>query len=218
MKLDYTRAADALAVRHGIPPMLFSALFNAESAWNPNAVSSTGAKGLGQFTTATAKTYGLMGAGFDNRADAALNMTAAALYLADLKKDPDNPTWRSVIGHYSGQGEALAKYATYSAGQLLIGAVDAADGVTAPPAPGGDIEVTVGVTQAGQPTRFSLKAAAAAAMLLATVGSVGFLACCSAPPSRPQIAESPIPGLEESTFYFVHGPRGLETVRRLKSR
>jgi hypothetical protein len=170
-----------------------------------------------------------MGPGFDNRTDAALNMTAAALYLADLKKDPANPQWRDVIGHYSGQGRALAKYATYSAGQMLIMAVDAADGVTSPlPPPGADIEVTVGVTQGGIPTKFNLKAAAAAIIMLAAIGSTGLLVCCSAPmppapTPRQQIAEAPIKAgfdWSTSTFRFEHDADGkLIVVRQpLRSR
>jgi soluble lytic murein transglycosylase-like protein len=142
VKLDYTFAADAIAAKGGVPPSLVSALVNAESSWNPAAVSSTGCTGLGQFCQAAAKDYGLMGDGFDNRKDAALNLTAIVKYLADLKKN--NPTWREVIRHYSGQTSALEGYARYSAGQLLIMIVDALDGTEgAPPPPGGDPGPTI---------------------------------------------------------------------------
>lgn len=133
VKLDYTFAADAIAEKAGVPDDLLSALINAESSWNPNAVSPTGATGLGQFTTGAATDYGLMGPGFDNRKDAALNLTATVKYLADLKAK--SPTWRAAVGHYSGQGEALAKYAGYSAGRVLIAVVDNLDGTTSVPIP-----------------------------------------------------------------------------------
>ena len=145
-KLDYTYAADALAAKAGVNADILSALINAESAWNPDAVSSTGATGLGQWTTGTALDYGLVGTGFDHRTDAALNLTATVMYLRDLISQ--YPTWRVAIGHYSGQGDALAGYAAYSAGQALITVIDAADGVigpappppptTTPPPPPGD--------------------------------------------------------------------------------
>lgn len=140
VKLDYTFAADAIAAKGGVPPSLVSALVNAESAWNPAAVSSTGCTGLGQFCQAAAKDYGLMGDGFDNRKDAALNLTATVKYLADLKKS--NPTWREVIRRYSGQTIELEGYARYSAGQVLIMMVDALDGTATMP-PNGDAGPTI---------------------------------------------------------------------------
>lgn len=125
MKLDYTIAADALAIYYGLPPALLSALVNAESAWNPKAVSPTGATGLPQFIKSTGTLYGLVGPGFDNRTDAALSLTAMCMYLADLHKT--QPTWRDCIVHYSGQDGNLSGYARYSAGRVLIATIDTLD-------------------------------------------------------------------------------------------
>lgn len=213
-KLNYTFAADALATKAGVPPALVSALINAESAWNPAAVSSTGCTGLGQFCQATAKEYGLMGDGFDNRADAALNLTAMVKYLADLRKA--NDSWREVIRHYSGQSATLEGYARYSAGQALIATIDMIDGVTTTPSePGeGPTIVVESITgrelSTGRPARFI----AGGVALLALIGG-SIVACCSpdsVSPARQQIAEAPIPlagfDFSGSTFVLKTGDDG----------
>ena len=227
-KLDYTYAADALATKAGVPPSLLSALINAESAWAPGAISSTGATGLGQFTKGTGTDYGLLGTGYDNRADPALNMTAMVKYLADLHKA--NPTWRAVVGHYSGQGVELAGYSRYSAGQALIATIAMCDGAAVPSVPGSGEGTTIivdsitGHEQAtGRPARFISALSAAVALIL--VGG-GIVTCCS-PTSLPpqQIAEKPAPAPAQaakeergsvwalSTFMFASGPQGeLRTV------
>lgn len=225
-KLDYTFAADALAAKASVPPALLSALINAESAWDPKATSSTGATGLGQFTKGTGTDYGLVGDSYDNRADPALNMTAMVKYLADLHKT--NATWRAVIGHYSGQGEDLAGYARYSAGQALIATISMLDGSSSPTMPDGDLTIVIDSVTAheqttGKPAR--IITAMGAAMALALVGG-GIVTCCAPEPSsiqgRPQqIAEAPIPPQlprpnsiwDSSTFKFVTGERGeLQTA------
>lgn len=185
-KLDYTFAADACATKAGVPPALVSALINAESAWDPAAVSSTGCTGFGQFCTAAAKDYGLMGDGFDNRKDPALGLTAMVKYLADLRKG--NDTWRETIRRYAGQTPALDGYARYSAGQALIAVVDMLDGVTTSPPDAGEgptiiVESITGREQStGRPARFIASVAGAA--LLAVIGG-GVVTCCSPEPAAP---------------------------------
>ena len=213
-KLDYTFAADALAVKAGVPSALVSALVNAESAWNPNAVSSTGATGLGQFTRGTGTDYGLVGDTFDNRTDAALNLTAMVKYLADLRRS--NASWREVIGHYSGQGTELAGYARYSAGQALLATIAMVDGTAVPagegePAP---VHLQISGQQGGKPVPIVLGSVAALMLLVAGAGA---MLGCSAPPQIQQIAASPPPrpGFDWSgtTFYFASDDQGrLHTV------
>jgi hypothetical protein len=217
-KLDYTFAADALAAKAAVPPALLSALINAESAWNPSAVSSTGATGLGQFTRGTGTDYGLVGAGFDNRADPALNMTAMVKYLADLRKA--NPTWQAVVGHYSGQGDELAGYARYSAGQALIATIAMLDGVQPPTMPGDGptiiVESITGRDQTtGRPAKFISSVVNVAAFLV-----IGSLLMCCAPKPLQQVAEKSAPEAAQApesvppslrdvvTFKLVPGPLG----------
>ncbi|MEM7017816.1 MAG: lytic transglycosylase domain-containing protein [Pseudomonadota bacterium] len=72
--------ADRAALKHGIDPMLFRALVNQESQWNPSAVSPKGAAGLTQLMPATAKeACGLEG---NDRFDPEKNLDCGALYLA----------------------------------------------------------------------------------------------------------------------------------------
>lgn len=240
-KLDYTYAADALAAKAGVPPALVSALINAESAWNPNAVSKTGATGLGQFTNGTGRDYGLVGAGFDNRADPALNMTAIVKYLADLKNRWG--TWVLSIAHYSGQLDDQGQpnfgpgYARYSAGQALLATISMLDGVAPPTIPGDGptiiVESITGRDQTtGKPARFI--ASMGAAVALALIGG-GIVTCCSPKAPAPQqiAAERPFcappqrvvwrdgglhcdpPTLKGSSFYFESGPAGkLKVVER----
>lgn len=208
VKLNYTFAADALATRAGVPPALVSALINAESSWNPAAVSPTGCTGLGQFCLATAKDYGLAGAGFDNRADAALNLTAIVKYLADLRKA--NDTWREAIRHYAGQSAALEGYARYSAGQALIATIDMLDGVTPTPTPGeGPTIIVESITGREQSTGKAARfiASMGGMALLALIGG-GIVGCCapnSVYPVQQQIAEAPIQpaGFDFSSSTFV---------------
>lgn len=70
------KLAAAEAVKNGIDPAIFLGLLEQESAWNPNAVSHAGAKGLGQFMPATAKEMGLK-----NPFDPAQAIPASAKYL-----------------------------------------------------------------------------------------------------------------------------------------
>lgn len=241
-KLNYSWIADAASAKGGVPPALTSALINAESAWNPAAVSSTGCTGLGQFSQATAQEYGLMGDGFDNRKDAALNITAMVKYLAALKSR--NPTWAHVIAHYSGQidpqgnPDFTSGYARYSAGQALLATIAMADGSAVPPSsPLEDLVIVldsvVGHEQStGRPARFISPLIALG--MLVVLGSAGFIACCSPreqpsqsvsatipldpmPPHAPTKAASapesnPGAVFAGSTFVFVGGLEGLVVV------
>ena len=63
----------------GINPALVAALIARESSFNPDAVSSSGAQGLGQLTPATAKDLGV-----ENAFDPDENIRGTAKYLAQL--------------------------------------------------------------------------------------------------------------------------------------
>jgi len=62
-----------------VPPALVAALIARESSFNPEAVSPTGAQGLGQLSAATAKELGVA-----NALDPEENIRATAQYLGQL--------------------------------------------------------------------------------------------------------------------------------------
>lgn len=68
---------------YGIPLNYLQTLAKVESGGNPNAVSSTGAVGIFQFTRKTGMSYGLVGRGFDNRRDQRSNIMAGAKLARD---------------------------------------------------------------------------------------------------------------------------------------
>lgn len=85
----YQAAILAAGIKYGVAPELLAAQINAESGWNPRAVSSAGAKGLAQFMPGTAKSVGLK-----NPFDAMASITAqaklmgqyATTYKGDINK------------------------------------------------------------------------------------------------------------------------------------
>lgn len=82
------------AAKHGVPIDLMTNLIRQESGFNQEATSHVGARGLGQFMPATAKSYGV-----SDLTNAHTSLDAAARHLAGL------------LRHYGGdQASALAAY------------------------------------------------------------------------------------------------------------
>lgn len=86
MKIDsnfrratFLRDVHAAEARFGLPHGLLDALIWAESRYNPGAVSSAGAAGLGQLMLGTAKDLGVR-----NRFDPQANIGGAARYLRQM--------------------------------------------------------------------------------------------------------------------------------------
>ena len=77
---ELVRIADHWAEHFGIEKELVHAVIEAESAWNPTAVSEAGAAGLMQLMPATALTFGVT-----NRFDASENIRGGVAYLAWLR-------------------------------------------------------------------------------------------------------------------------------------
>lgn len=77
----YAEMAARWADRYGVERELVHALIEAESAWDPNAVSSAGAVGLMQLMPDTAASLGV-----SNRFDPSENVRGGVTYLAWLLK------------------------------------------------------------------------------------------------------------------------------------
>lgn len=78
-RMTFLADVHAAEARFGLPRGLLDALIWTESRYNPKAVSSAGAAGLGQLMPATAKDLGVL-----NRFDPRSNINGAASYLRQM--------------------------------------------------------------------------------------------------------------------------------------
>ncbi|OAI23037.1 MULTISPECIES: lytic transglycosylase domain-containing protein [Methylomonas] len=92
------------AAKHQMDPKLLHAVIQAESAYNPNAVSSAGAVGLMQLMPDTARRYGV-----SDRRDAEQNVDGGTRYLKDLLAMFNSNLKLAVAGYNAGEG-AVMKY------------------------------------------------------------------------------------------------------------
>lgn len=95
---------EAAAVKAGIDPALFESLVQAESDFNPRAVSRTGAMGLSQLMPGTAKSLGVSDA-----FDPVQNLNGGAKYLAGLLKQFEGDERKALAAYNAGPG-AVRRY------------------------------------------------------------------------------------------------------------
>lgn len=87
---------------HGVPyEMLHKQIF-LESSFNPNAKSPTGPRGLGQFTRATGKAYGLVTE--EDFFDPAKSVDAAARHMRDNIQAADGDHLKALLAYNQGAG------------------------------------------------------------------------------------------------------------------
>lgn len=100
----FARSILANAARNGLDPRLLTALVTVESSWHPDAVSSAGARGLGQLMPSTARKLGV------NPFDPVQNLYGAAHYL------------RAMLDRFAGQGTNALRLAlgAYNAGPKAV--------------------------------------------------------------------------------------------------
>jgi len=138
----YTPAIADAARRHNLPPALVHAVITAESAYDPQAVSSAGAVGLMQLMPETAQRFGVA-----NRKDPVANVAGGTKYLRlllDLFKNnltlavaAYNAGENAVIGH----GHKIPPYQEtlqYVKKVLKYYKDYSANGIGKPPAKGGE--------------------------------------------------------------------------------
>jgi soluble lytic murein transglycosylase-like protein len=94
----------AAATRHGVEPLLLFSVMHQESAFNSQAVSPKGARGLMQLMPATAARFGVR-----NIYDPEQNIHAAAQYLRFLLDLFDGDVSLALAGYNAGEG-AVKKY------------------------------------------------------------------------------------------------------------
>ena len=98
----YDAQMRTLADAYDIPHDSFRKLIFTESSFNPNAVSPTGPRGLGQFTAKTGKDYGLITD--EDFFNPEKSLEASAKYLSNLKKQYKG-NWAAAVAHYNGGGK-----------------------------------------------------------------------------------------------------------------
>lgn len=97
---QYRGAIATAAGKYNVPEELLTRLLQAESGFNPEAVSPTGATGIAQFIQSTANAYGV------NRRDPFSSIDGAARYMADLKKQKGS--WAEALRGYLGSDPNVA--------------------------------------------------------------------------------------------------------------
>lgn len=105
--------ADHWADFYELPRDLVYAVIEAESAWNPSALSKTGAAGLMQLMPDTAAMFGVR-----NRFDIADNIRGGVAYLAWLKERCGSD-WRLIVASYNaGPHRVLRRGLNYSSAEV----------------------------------------------------------------------------------------------------
>ena len=93
-----------VASRYEVPEALIHAVITIESAYDPNAISRTGAVGLMQLMPATAKRYGVT-----NRRNPSANLAGGTRYLKDLLERFDSDLELALAGYNAGEN-AVVKF------------------------------------------------------------------------------------------------------------
>ena len=100
----YKQEVAAAATEFGLDPALLRAVIHAESAFNPNAISTAGAEGLMQLMPGTASDLGVA-----NPFDVGQNIRGGAQYLAGLLKQFDGNE-RLATAAYNAGPQNVTKY------------------------------------------------------------------------------------------------------------
>ena len=97
--LPYGNLIRSTAVRYQVDSLLLASMVEAESAFNPYAISPQGALGLMQIMPETANPYSV-----DDLLDPAVNIDLGARYIARLLREFDGDVALALAGYNSGPG------------------------------------------------------------------------------------------------------------------
>ncbi len=103
-RVAYNKEVAAAAIEFGVDPALLRAVIHAESAFNPNAISTAGAQGLMQLMPGTASDLGV-----NNPFDVTQNIRGGAQYLAGLLKQFKGDE-RMATAAYNAGAQNVTKY------------------------------------------------------------------------------------------------------------
>ncbi len=101
-KGEFLPMAEEAAAKFGVPKDLFTRLVQAESNWNPDALSPAGAIGLAQLMPDTAARMGI------DPHNPQANLEGGALYLK--KQYMRFRSWKLAVAAYNAGPEAVEKY------------------------------------------------------------------------------------------------------------
>ncbi len=101
-RVKYSPTIAQAAKIHRLPPALLHAVITAESAYNPEAVSTAGAVGLMQLMPDTALRYGVR-----NRRDPTANVAGGTQYLRDLLNMFDDNLVLALAAYNAGENAVL---------------------------------------------------------------------------------------------------------------
>lgn len=101
-KKDYENLVAEAAKKHQVDPKLVHAVIQAESSYNPTAVSSAGAVGLMQLMPGTARRFGV-----NDRRDAYQNIDGGTRYLKHLIKLFDSNLNLAVAAYNAGENAVI---------------------------------------------------------------------------------------------------------------
>jgi soluble lytic murein transglycosylase-like protein len=101
-KGKFAELISLVSKRHQLDADLVHAVVRAESAYDPNAVSSAGAVGLMQLMPATARQYGVK-----NRRDPAQNLLGGSRFLRYLIRRFDNDLSLALAAYNAGEGAVM---------------------------------------------------------------------------------------------------------------
>jgi len=105
--------ADHWADQYGVERELVYAVIEAESAWNPHAISSAGAVGLMQLMPETAAAFGVR-----NRFDPRENLRGGVAYLSSLRENCGQDRRLILASYNAGPKYVLVKGLRYSSPEV----------------------------------------------------------------------------------------------------